>query len=331
MRGDLKLILRWQLWTGLVLLTIYFAHWVYRRSSLIAGLTLGYVLITGILVAWNPPLVNALIDLRMRTVAGKSFGLVVLLTFFITHLDRKYISSMLLLFEVLAVVETVLLLTVGYGLWNADSMDASFVAMVYPISLLRNKKHLPLWLHFILVAVPPFMLFAPRVGSTAFVVMVAEVCAYFFITGKGKLVLSIPVIIGVGLYLNGDRFMHHQDRTLQWEMFMQWLYVNNFYWTGTGLGSFQVLGPAIQNKTYDLFVWLHNDFLQVLFEQGIVGLSLAFMLTVQCLKRSMRTPWLFVSSIGTLVCGLTQFPLRFFVGQLFVFLLIRLSLEESYE
>ena len=83
--------------------------------------------------------------------------------------------------------------------------------------------------------------------------------------------LSVPA-----LYLTG-RGIFSNARFEFWPIIAT--YVPEHLWIGHGLGSFQYFGPALQIKhQYGLSdgMWLfaHNDWLEILFEQGLVGLGL---------------------------------------------------------
>jgi O-antigen ligase len=61
------------------------------------------------------------------------------------------------------------------------------------------------------------------------------------------------------------------------------------HWIGTGAGTFRHLGPEIQIK-YHLtegkwWPWAHNDWLQILFETGYIGLLSSVWVLVEALKR----------------------------------------------
>lgn len=324
------MILRIELFLVLILLVSYFAYHIGSKSkSVVAGLLSGWILISGIMVSHNPGIVSSIIDMRLRVIAAKGFCVVSMFLFLISTIDRKWVSSMFLFFEIMAIIQTILLLKYGVGLFSADSMDAAFVAVILPISFLRPKQY-PYWFQFILMAIPPFILFAPRLGNTFFVALATMTFSYLALKRKRiALILTIPLIAGImalSYRMNGISFFRHADRTEQWKFFMNWLFENEKQWLGTGLSTFQWVGPILQNKTTDIFIWMHSEPLQIIFEQGLLGFALALILTYQCLSRSVKTPWLFVASIGLITISLTQFPLRYPVGQFLTLLLIRASL-----
>ena len=59
-----------------------------------------------------------------------------------------------------------------------------------------------------------------------------------------------------------------------------------------------------------LFFWLHNDWLQILFEQGPVGLVSVLVLSLYALKKSFRRPYLFGAGCAYCAVMLGNYPLR---------------------
>ncbi len=65
-------------------------------------------------------------------------------------------------------------------------------------------------------------------------------------------------------------------------------------------------------------IWAHNDYLQLLFDNGMAGLSAALVVLFYALKESLDRPWLFSSIMGYASCAVFNFPshmpLHAFVG-----------------
>lgn len=109
------------------------------------------------------------------------------------------------------------------------------------------------------------------------------------------------------------------DRYHIWKLALQdwWQNANIFF--GYGHGTYKYLGPQIQfNASYfgpsgkDVYLWLHNDWLQILFEGGIVGFVLTvilfFAMAIRFYKRKK------INELCCLIClaivGLSQYPLE---------------------
>ncbi len=79
-----------------------------------------------------------------------------------------------------------------------------------------------------------------------------------------------------------------------------------------------------------LFVWMHNDWLQILFELGIIGLAAAIIFYICLIKHS----WNKKNYLFPIVCtygfiSLTQMPLRVFVFQLLGACLIMMAFDNQ--
>lgn len=100
---------------------------------------------------------------------------------------------------------------------------------------------------------------------------------------------AIVLIFGTAKYAVGKELLNDSDRFMIWKfMWDRWRAPGNLL-TGTGLGTYHVIGINLQNfldpDTGKLihqvggqmhWVTLHNDFLQMLFECGVIGLFLLF-------------------------------------------------------
>jgi O-antigen ligase len=177
---------------------------------------------------------------------------------------------------------------------------------------------------------PVTLLLAKIIGATAIFVILTQILAYLIVTKRKKwILLAMPVILGFGYLYKGENLISSSGRVSEWKLFMDWWLENSNRWIGTGSGTAQWLGPVIQAKTESLFVWFHNEYLQILFEQGIIGLGLAMALLVICIKKAWRRPWLLSTIGGIGFSFFTQFPLRFPISALFVLAIIRCALVED--
>ena len=117
-----------------------------------------------------------------------------------------------------------------------------------------------------------------------------------------------------------EHFWHASGRFVIWKKtFAYWM--KDDVWhkiLGVGPGSFEIYGPGIQlQQTVPgglnmVYIWLHNDYLQNLFELGLVGFCLFLALHVQVLYVSYKIekPWLFLSAFAFSFIELTQAPFR---------------------
>lgn len=94
---------------------------------------------------------------------------------------------------------------------------------------------------------------------------------------KAIVLLSPAVAFAIGWSILGKELINDSHRFRTWAFFAKYWKLEN-QWFGIGTGTFATFSSDIQtyNRNFDnaWWVWLHNDWLQILFEQGIIGLSL---------------------------------------------------------
>lgn len=118
------------------------------------------------------------------------------------------------------------------------------------------------------------------------------------------LLLLIPAlpVLAMRLYNSNGR---GQTWALAWEFYKthgQWI-------TGYGGGTFQVIGPYLTRPLGSLWFWMHSDWGQVLFEQGVIGLILVGSLYFVALYRAKSR--LFYSFTAFGVWAMANMPLRY--------------------
>ncbi len=185
------------------------------------------------------------------------------------------------------------------------SVSGSFIAVLapslaWPLALfiagavIKTKASTPLLALFIGVGVRYWDRWKRYVGEVAFVGSLA--------------VIGIP-----SLYFSSS------GRSHVWLNVWQWWRDQGpaCWWIGTGAGATPLLVPMIQHQfglsgeSDQYFLWLHSDWLQILFEFGILGLLAALLIFFDGLHRARRTPiyGAMLASFGA--CMVTNFPLRY--------------------
>jgi O-antigen ligase len=145
-----------------------------------------------------------------------------------------------------------------------------------------------------------------------------------------SLLIAAAVSLALGYFLCGDALFHSSGRLQVWaDIYRFWIGADSKL-LGLGLGSFYYLGPLLTVQKYHLgFLWAHNDWLQILFEQGIVGLVLAVATFQRALVLIYRREALF-SSLFVFGCFMiANFPLHNPISALFGAVLIRLAFSET--
>ncbi len=88
-------------------------------------------------------------------------------------------------------------------------------------------------------------------------------------------------LIALGQRLLGPTFWDNNQRFDIWRMAWDWFQMHAYPSVGQGYGVFQVLLPLEQLVTghlgNDAFLWLHNDWLQLGFEGGYVGMFCVYL------------------------------------------------------
>jgi O-antigen ligase len=100
----------------------------------------------------------------------------------------------------------------------------------------------------------------------------------------------------------------------------QWLF-------GVGTSSWLVVMPIVQGTQKAFFIWLHNEPVQIFWEQGIIGISLIIFLFGYIVKRNFRNAPMIIVILATGLQSFIQPCLRYFLFALFIGFLTRLSLE----
>lgn len=220
----------------------------------------------------------------------------------------------------LAVVDSGFVIVRGllYGSYSAyfilsnSATDASFLACFLPIAG---------WF-----SIPILIAIALTKSSTGFgavgVVLISWLMSKHGLKKTWPILVIIPLLMwGVGhFFLQGELF-NSNGRFYVWRIaYEYWSKLPGFYRAfGTGAGSFFVYGPVLMKSaeptTSMVFFWMHNDWLQVLFENGWTGLSLVFLVFLKLMCGTEEDPKAFAMLCTFGFIGLTQMPLRQFLFQ----------------
>ena len=220
-----------------------------------------------------------------------------------------------------------------YSFMNNAAADGSMLAVMLPLVMMRGesiRKWLGGWPHLCASAVVIAGILASG-SSTALAALAVAIFAGTACIWKRANLLAIGpltlMLLLAGLAFMKEDFFNDNGRFQIWRISLEYFFdpekgVNQFF--GTGSGSFFMLGPTIQlNFGYSpklVFLFMHNDFLQILFEQGYIGLFLVLAVGVCALRKAFDRPWLFAAlcTYGAILA--TQYPLRYlasaFIGAL---------------
>lgn len=229
------------------------------------------------------------------------------------------------------------------------ALDASFLAVLYPIMLFspviknwydlfcdRRWHFLESGLCLAFVICPVWAILISK-SSTGIATLGGELILYYLMIYKKLynriwiLFLGSAATASAGWAMKGKDLFDPNGRQFILKTGMaMWFHVEHYLF-GIGTGSFQVMGPMIQEAQGSniVFTWGHNEYFQILFEQGILGLLLMIIMYGYMLRNSFKTPWLFVTVAGLGIISFTQMPLRLLPMCLFSAVICRLCFERT--
>jgi len=300
---------------GLLVAVAVIGFYFYRKVGFILSATWTYFLWRG-LFGFQNPAVPALknLGLVLDQAMGQAFSQLIVIPLAVFCLPEKLFRHWKLGFLIFGVINGILLMTKGYGFFNAHSFDAAMIVQLMPFAP-------PL-----LILVFMVMVFSAPNGATAFLMLSSYGLALALHVRRFRwhLVFAVGLgILGAAFFLPFVHGFNSTGRIPAWIRFFNWWQDNASYLFGTGTGSFLWIGPYIDEFKGNVFLQMHNDWLQVLFEGGFVGLGLAAASWFYLLYHSWSRPRLFLATVGLGVFALTYHPLRFFPSALFIAFLIR--------
>lgn len=216
------------------------------------------------------------------------------------------------------------------GFIGNASINACLIAFTYPFfysQILKrkwdDKYERNAYFGFLIVPVIAILLASTSMGLGTLLVGVGamgilEVKKRGLVQFQLKYILPVllvsPVIVAVSYLFLGKDLFHDSGRFYTWGIAMDWLFKMGNPVFGSGLGSAELLLPMIQHDTQlvtnEWFIWMHNDWLQIFFELGAVGISLVGFMYFHAVKASLRSPPLFGALMAVSVCALGNYPLH---------------------
>ena len=209
------------------------------------------------------------------------------------------------------------------GLIDVKAFDCIVFALYLPLYWVHSKSNIDRYV-FAALATTAITL---HTGTTAITCLTLFAVIWFLFYrrsdtiktfGKWPLLLIAPV--GWFFYTQHNVWLEGGDRWQIWRDNILWLIRHNRGLLGMGLGSFEWIGPIMkQNKLP--YNTLHNDFANMFFETGFLGL-LVFVGVVGVLFWRLRKQVEGAMLICFLVAMMTYSPLRHFPSMLFAVYLL---------
>ena len=253
-----------------------------------------------------------------------------------------------------------------YSFMNNSAADAAIIAALFPLLAFREwpwlEKITNQWTKTFLVCLPVVAI-AVAGGSTGVASLGVAGLAWYFATAyrhphKRKkalgVLLGLAIAAGCAIPVMKEGFFNDNGRFRVWGITMRFFYdpvtpcvanaktnderdtcmksyINPI--TGAGAGSFLLLGPQSQGYAGSdgrvLFIFAHNEPIQIFFEQGKLGLFFFTLFALFLGWKSFDRPWLFSALCTYGFTTLTQFPFRFFGSALIGAILAREALEKK--
>lgn len=260
---------------------------------------------------------------RTQWTAAQSALLSLLLPLLVLKLPKKYIQIFLLTF---IAFESLSMLIFEETAFLGTTFSAALSAMAFLIvpNKLSNKIAYPLMiLYFINVYVYG--------GSTAWAILGLTLIYFLYLLVQRSryfLLLTLPA-----LYIGYQRlniFFDGNGRYEMWKVLLNAWHEHIPIWTGTGIGSWEWIGIFLYRQPNDgvHYLWPHNDFLQMLFEGGIIGLSLMIAVIIQAMYR-LRFKTKLIAAFGYVLFMYSYYPAHWAVTQILGLYLLNESIKEK--
>lgn len=323
---------------GLIITTIAFCWMIAKPMGKWYAIALCYSVISAIWLFQNPEEVWPGLMIRIDATSANAAFVMILISAVIAFAKKELLEIFLSGIVLAVSMNCVSVIIFKHGMFHGSSMDNAAAALCLPFAFYVKNKRWQEWTMITIILTSIFV----RHGTTALVMLFAMTFVQIFYAKKIKkgaiLALSLA-ILGVGYVISYKYIMTlygeisikslTSERYHNWAEGMTWWWSNANLFFGTGTGSYQWIGPAIHNQKTLIYIWMHNEYLQGIFEQGLVGLALFVTVYVIALRKSISQPWLFTTFIGLGIMSITQFPFRFFITQLMIVLLLRMSQENE--
>ncbi len=222
------------------------------------------------------------------------------------------------------------------GLLENNSMDACFVACLVPLFLGAKTRFSYACL------IPIFMAIGLAQSVTGFLALATAVSIFYFMDrGFKDYIISflsaialMSATLAFVFYFWPWKFTAGDGRYHIWQLASDFWFKEANQWLGTGLGSFQLYGPGLLLQTVPLgtkiefWIWMHSDWLQVLFELGWTGLVSVLVMTLCALWRARKSPPIFTSLVVFCMVALVQMPVRHTIFALLGAYLLKICFEQ---
>lgn len=334
-----------RLYLSLILAALWIGALVWQRVHWSAGLSLGWALISATWIFGNPVspyLIHGdMAVMAFDSLAGSAAFCVLVVTFLLVNLNWRMSVTIMDAFSWLCVVDSVFVVaqwihgnssTDRGGFFGNASMNACVIAFTYPILKRWKSKPKTSFAAFcgimsLVLPILAVLISRSNMGLAtliaAFIAPILSRCRSYDRRLRLHTFVLIALLLVAGHYFMGAKFGDNNGRWIVQVAAMHWWTTHSNIWIGTGLGSYFILGPSVQvNQLHQMsghLLWLHCDWLQVLFEEGVIGFVLIVVTTISAVRAAAidRRHWLVSSLCAYSVTMLGNFPMHLPVSGFF--------------
>lgn len=333
--GTWRLTIFW----GLIFCALLLVRKVLAQIGWVATLFLGYAFVFALYITEYPNLPYGAYNKIFQTTAGQALFELSFITLTLFMVRKKWLW--VLIPPLLVAIEIPLLWIQKYGIMIAPSFDTALLALCIPF--------VEWWL-----VVPAVITILFHHGSTALMMLATYALILGLRTKTYRIVtyLALPVCAAAAYFHSHGPWLDGLERLRVWGHYMErWAgwggSIGNVYghhwgvlkvalescdwktiFLGAGPGSFMWFSLMIDNYKPPMFLHMHSDWLQILFELGVVGLVLALGTFGVALKKAWRDTPLLMGVVGTAAFALTYHPLRFFPSAFLVAMIFAKALTK---
>jgi len=293
----------------------------------------------------------------VQNVAAQGFMAMMILCLFLSQAKPETLKKIFRAFYFLSVFHSLLWISqkiCGYSIWNHNglpewglfgntSMGACMNGIMISGIFLKQNKYVRV-ISAIALVIPVYWAQSSMGYLCLITTLIVYICFECGATRKEK-IFMITGSLAMGLFVG--QFFDYQfyrftkiDRWDIWSLYLNWWSDNANHISGTGFGSFSSFGPGIQLATKfqrshgGLYLWLHSDWLQILFELGYLGLISYLLTAFYTLKQAIKEKnhILLASASSFIVCMAGNYPTNLalfsFLGLTICFTLLKKRVAE---
>lgn len=340
----------WSKWFAFqVLFTAGVSYGLSKKIHWSVGLTVGWMCLSSLWVfAWRDNVFQTyspVVAVSFESVAANAAFTLLALSFFFVSVPRRaltFIEDSVCCSSIITCLFVITQFLMGkrgddiYGLFSQASMSGVYIALTIPIFFRRTRDTSLRWLA--LLAPVAIAILGVSSRASAPIGMFGVVCGAWIIMAwvqsgvmppfRTSLIAAIPALLAL---IFNPHLLASPSRWRMYELVLDWWWTHNpIFGSGhstlfTYLGHIQALAKQPELLSTHRWIWLHNDWLQILAESGLIGFVLTALVFVFALKAAWKKQRadLFSSLCGLGAVAVIQYPLHLaahaFVSALIVY------------